>query len=89
MRKLVLHRTVLKELPELPAKQYRQVVSAIFDLLVDPAPHYSKPLGGSIYSRIAVGEFRVVYRADDDAVYVAAFGKRNDGEIYRMLERKI
>ena len=89
MRNLVLHRAVLKELPGLPAKQYRQVVSAIFDLLVDPAPHYSKPLVGSIYSRITVGEFRVVYRADDAAVYIAAFGKRNDGEIYRMLERKI
>ena len=89
MKKLVLHRSVLKELPELPAKQYRQVVSAIFDLLADPAPHYCKPLSGSIYSRITVGEFRVIYRADEEAVYVAAFGKRNDGEIYRMLERKI
>ena len=89
MRKLVLHRLVFKGLPELPAKQYRQVVSAIFDLLAEPVPHYSKPLGGSVYSRITVGEFRVIYRFDDEAVYVAAFGKRNDGEIYRMMERKI
>jgi mRNA interferase RelE/StbE len=89
MRKLVPHRDVLKELSGLPAKQYRQVVSAIFDLLTNPTPHYSKPLSGSAYSRISLGEFRVIYRFDDEAVYVAAFGKRNDGEIYRMLERKI
>jgi mRNA-degrading endonuclease RelE of RelBE toxin-antitoxin system len=58
-------------------------------LLADPAPHYSKPLGGSVYSRITVGEYRVVYRFDDEAVYVVAFGKRNDGEVYKMLDRKI
>ena len=47
MRKLVVQKAVLKDLPELPAKQYRQVVSAIFDLLAEPNPHYSKPLQGS------------------------------------------
>ena len=35
MRRLVLEKTVHKELPTLPAKQYRQVVSAICDLLQD------------------------------------------------------
>ena len=89
MRKLVLHRSVLKELPSLPAKQYRQVVGAIFDLLAEPYPHYSKPLSGSDYFRIAVGEYRVIYRTTDDAVFIAAFGKRNDGEIYRLLDRKM
>lgn len=88
MRTLVLHKAVLKEFPSLPPKQYRQVVSAIFDLLTDVAPHYSQPLAGSAYSRIAVGEYRVVYRYDDQAVYVAAFGKRNDGDVYRSLDRK-
>ena len=88
MRKLVVQKAVLKELPELPAKQYRQVVSAILDLLTDPSPHYSKPLHGSPYRRIAVGECRVVYRFDDESVYVAAVGKRNDDEMYRQLERK-
>ena len=38
MRKLVVQKAVLKDLPELPAKQYRQVVTAIFDLLADPSP---------------------------------------------------
>ena len=88
MRKLVPERSVLKALTDLPAKQYRQVVSAIFDLLAEPYPHYAKPLQGGPYWRIAVGEYRVVYRADDEAIFLAAFGKRNDGAVYRVLERK-
>lgn len=87
MRKLSLQKAVIKELDELPAKHYRQVVSAILDLLVDPALHYSKRLQNSPYSRIAVGEYRVIYRADDGVVAVAAFGKRNDRAVYQWLER--
>jgi mRNA-degrading endonuclease RelE of RelBE toxin-antitoxin system len=60
MRSLGLDKTVVKDLSELPAKQYRQVVSAIFDLLKDPLPHYSRPLSGSAYLRIAVGENAIV-----------------------------
>jgi mRNA interferase RelE/StbE len=89
MRRLVLEKSVHKELPTLPAKQYRQVVSAIFDLLQEPHPHYAKRLQGSPYSRIAIGEYRVIYRADDESVYIVVFGKRNDDEIYKALNRKM
>jgi mRNA interferase RelE/StbE len=34
-----------------------------------------------------VGEYRVVYRYDDESVYVVVCGKRNDDEVYRRLER--
>ena len=88
MRKLVLNKPVLKELEELPAKQYRQVVSAILDLLAEPCPHYSKALEGTPYRRLAIGEYRVVYRADEQFVHVAVAGKRNDDEVYRHLQRK-
>lgn len=87
MRKLALQKAAIKELDDLPAKQYRQVVSAIFELLIDAAPHYSRRLQNSQYSRIAVGEYRVIYRADDEFVSVVAVGKRNDGAVYQWLER--
>jgi mRNA interferase RelE/StbE len=89
VRQLVLDKAVHKELPALPAKQYRQVVGAIFDLLQDPRPHYSQQLQGTVYWRIAVGEYRVIYRADDETVYVVVFGKRNDDEVYKALSRKL
>jgi len=88
MRRLVPTKAALNDLLDLPAKQYRQVVSAIFDLLSDPNPHYSKTLSGTPYRRIAVGEYRVVYRADAETVWLVAFGKRNDAEIYKQLDRK-
>jgi mRNA interferase RelE/StbE len=87
MRKLVLNKAVLKELEELPAKQYRQVVSAILDLLAEPCPHYSRALEGTPYRRLAVGEYRVIYRADEESVHVLVVGKRNDDEVYRQLKR--
>jgi mRNA interferase RelE/StbE len=88
VKRLALNSGVLKDLPGLPAKQYRQVVGAILDLLNDSRPHYSKQLKGSPYLRLAVGEYRVIYRDDEETVYVAVVGKRNDSEVYRVLERK-
>jgi mRNA interferase RelE/StbE len=88
MRKLVLNKAVLNELDELPAKQYRQVVSAVLDLLADPSPHYSNALEGTPCRRLAVGEYRVVYSADDVCVRLVVAGKRNDSEVYRDLQRK-
>lgn len=87
MRALTLTKSVLKELDQLPAKQYRQVVSAILDLLADPKPHYCRHLSGSPYLRIAVGEYRVVYRYTGEMVYLVVCGKRNDDEVYAMLNR--
>ena len=88
MRKLVLNKPVLKELEDLPAKQYRQVVSAVLDLLAEPCPHYSKALAGTPYRRLAIGEYRVVYRADGGFVHVVVAGKRNDDEVYRGPRQK-
>jgi mRNA interferase RelE/StbE len=88
MRKLALNKPVLKELEDLPPKQYRQVVSAILDLLADPFLHYSKALEGTPYRRLAIGEYRVVYRADEAYVHVVVAGKRNDDEVYRNLRQR-
>ncbi|MCE9565986.1 MAG: type II toxin-antitoxin system RelE/ParE family toxin [Planctomycetes bacterium] len=89
MRKLAVEKGVLKELEGLPPKHYRQVVTAIFDLLGNPTPHYSKSLEGSDYRRIAVGEYRVVYRHDEAFVHVLVAGKRNDGDVYKLMQRKL
>ena len=74
MRKLCLQKSLLKELDLLPAKQYRQVVGAILDLLGNATPHYSRPLQGSAYHRIAVGEYRVVYSFDEESIFILAAG---------------
>lgn len=75
----------------LPAKQYKQVVSALFALLSNPQPHDSKILKGSQDNnrRIDVGEYRVVYRVEGRELLVLVAGKRNDDEVYRQLKRLV
>ena len=46
-----------------------------------------KPLSGSPYLRLAAGEYRVIYRDDEDVVHIVLVGKRNDSEVYRTLQR--
>jgi mRNA interferase RelE/StbE len=78
-----------KFLSGLPAQQYKQLASAILDLLTDPSPHDSMALKGSSRGerRVDVGEYRVIYVLSGDTVHVLAVGKRNDDEVYKTWTR--
>jgi len=76
-------------LENLPSKQYKQVASKIFELLRNPYPQDAKHLKGyQGYKRITSGEFRIVYTIADETIRIALIGKRNDDEIYKILQRK-
>jgi mRNA interferase RelE/StbE len=88
MYKLDITKSAGKFISKLQAKQYRQVVSAIFRLRENPEPHDSKQLiGRPEYRRADVGEYRIVYRIDEDTVKIAVVGKRNDSEVYKQSDR--
>lgn len=88
MYKLDLTKAAGKFLAQLPAKQFRQVVNVIFRLREVPEPHDSQALAGNpAYRRVDVGEYRIIYRVEDDTVYVAVIGTRNDDEVYRQFRR--
>ena len=74
----------------LPPKQYKQVVSTPLALLTNPEPHDSKLLKGSKDKnrRVDSGEYRIVYRVDGEALLVLVIGKRNDDEVYKILDRQ-
>lgn len=74
---------------DLQAKQYKQIVSAVLALLKNPEPHDSKLLKGSAdrNRRVDCGEYRIVYRVEGDTVLVLVIGKRNDDEVYKILDR--
>jgi mRNA interferase RelE/StbE len=78
-----------KALAELDAKQYRQVGSAVFGLLSNPAPHDSRPMKGAQRGecRVDVGEYRIIYSVSEDRIEVLVIGKRNDDEVYKIWER--
>lgn len=54
----------------------------------DPRPHDSRALkAGKNLRRVDIGEYRVVYRVEDESLLVLVAGKRNDDAVYRMLAR--
>ena len=83
MLKLDITKQVLKFFRPLPAKQYRQIFNKILALMEDPEPTDSSPLIGYPYRRADIGEYRIVYRVEEDCLKVALIGKRNDDEVYR------
>ena len=70
-------------------KQYKQVVGTVLAMLNNPEPHDSRLLKGSRDDnrRVDVGEYRVVYRVEDEYLLVLVVGKRNDSDDYRLLDR--
>lgn len=77
----------MRFLDTLPPKQYRQVTRKIIMLMADPQPTDAERLKGYDYSRVTVGEYRVIFAVHDGVLHVIAIGKRNDDEVYRKLGR--
>jgi len=89
--KLDITTTVKKVLQSLDAKQFRQVMNKIIDLMSDPYPNDSIQLSGEKYRqfrRVDIGEYRIIYKIEDDCLKVPGVGKRNDGMVYRQIKRK-
>jgi mRNA interferase RelE/StbE len=86
MRKLSVTRDAMKYVDGLAAKQYRQVVRRIFGLLQNPQPHDSSQLKGYEYWRVDQGEYRIIYKWDEEVVYVAVVDLRNDDAAYKRLK---
>ena len=81
MLKLDITGKVKKFVQSLDAKQFRQVMNKIIELMSDPYPNDSKQLSGAKYRqfrRVDIGEYRIVYKIENDCLKVAEVGKRND-----------
>jgi len=89
MYKIDITKAAGKFIEKLPPKQYRQVVSTVLPLRKDPTPNDSKQLSGyPEYHRVDIGEYRIIYRLDNDTVYIAVIGKRNDDEVYKRFKQQ-
>ena len=71
-------------------KHAKQVLLKILALCSNPSPPDSLRLKGSPegYSRADSGEYRIIYRIEDDKLHIHLIGKRNDDEVYRQFSRK-
>jgi mRNA interferase RelE/StbE len=83
---LLIEKSVLKTLNDLPLKQYKQVTIKLFSLQRNSFPQDSKKLKGFDNSyRVDQGEYRILYTVEDDKIRVFKIGKRNDDEVYQNL----
>lgn len=88
MLKIQITKRVYKFLKRLPQKQALQLKIKLQELQVNPFPQDSKMLiGYSDYYRVSVGEYRIVYRVDENTLFISLIGKRNDGEVYKKLKQ--
>lgn len=79
-----------KFISKLPPKQYKQVVATALALMKNSEPHDSKQLKGSKDNnrRVDIGEYRIVYREQDEVILILIIGKRNDDSVYKILDRQ-
>ena len=84
--RVVLRRSAARELANLPPPIRRRVTRAVDALAANPRPLGAKLLrepGGRW--RIRVGDYRVLYRVDDDRVVVVVVRIRHRSIAYRNL----
>lgn len=87
MLELDLEKRAQRFLEKLPKKHAAQIARKLLLLLEDPYPSDSKLLHGVSLHRVDSGEYRVIYRVERKTLKVYLIGKRNDGEVYRKLDR--
>jgi mRNA interferase RelE/StbE len=82
--RVVLRRSAARELEDLTQPIRRRVTRAIGTLAADPRPTGSKLLTGpERIWRLRVGDYRILYRINDDMVEVLVIRVRHRGEAYR------
>ncbi len=83
--RLEIHCKAEKEIRRLPKEIIRRVVPAVMSLAVEPGPLGSGSVKGYKLSKIRVGNYRVIYRIDEQErrVIILRVGHRKD--VYRNL----
>ena len=89
MRTIKLSKRADKALGTIPAKQAKQIASCIKQLAEEPQALPTVELKGyAPWRRAKSGAYRIIYTIDADHILrIALVGKRNDDEIYRLIER--
>jgi len=55
--------------------------------MANPKPRDSKELKGQPYRGTDIGEYRIIYRIEEDVLKIALVGKRNNSTVYKKLAR--
>jgi mRNA interferase RelE/StbE len=82
--KLIILPRAEKELKKLPVKEFRKIDEAILNLADEPRPSGCKKLQGvkDIY-RIRSGNYRILYRIEDDELIIEVIRIADRKDVYR------
>ncbi|MBC8205705.1 MAG: type II toxin-antitoxin system RelE/ParE family toxin [Kiritimatiellaeota bacterium] len=81
--KIVIKKSVAKDLKNIPKKDVQRILSAIQQLANDPRPPQSKKLSGQERFRIRQGSYRILYTIEDDRLIVCVVKVGNRRDVYR------
>jgi mRNA interferase RelE/StbE len=81
--KVVVKKSVAKDLKNIPKKDVQRILSAIEQLANDPRPPQSKKLSGQERFRIRQGNYRILYTIKDDRLVVCVVKVGNRRDVYR------
>ncbi len=81
--KIVVKKSVTKDLKNIPKKDVQRILSAIQQLADDPRPPQSKKLSGQERFRIRQGSYRILYTIEDDRLIVCVVKVGNRRDVYR------
>jgi mRNA interferase RelE/StbE len=85
------HRVVIapaaqRQIRRLPPGDAARLRGPILALAIDPRPPGATKLTGTDFWRLRIGDLRIVYTIDDDAVVVLRAARRSEST-YRRLDR--
>lgn len=81
--KILIKRSAVRELAEIPRKDLEKIVRRVRDLEQDPRPFGCRKLSGKDKYRLRQGDCRIVYAVDDSRRIVEIYKIGNRREIYR------
>jgi mRNA interferase RelE/StbE len=82
--KIVLRKSVAKDLKGIPKKDARRIVAAIKALTGNPRPPGTKKLSGQERYRIRQGNYRILYSIEDEVLIVTVVKVGNRRDVYRQ-----
>ena len=81
--KIVVKKSVAKDLKSIPKNDVQRILSAIQQLAENPRPAQSKKLSGQERFRIRQGNYRILYTIEDDQLVVCVVKVGNRRDVYR------
>ncbi len=81
--KIIVKKSVAKDLRSIPKKDVQRILSAIQKLADDPRPPQAKKLSGQERYRIRQGNYRILYTIEDDKLVICVVKVGNRRDVYR------